>query len=1173
MKPGDSIVLRIAGKDVSLQVDQGEDERKPLFTFFMRDEARDRLWLAWTPVGPYDTDDRVRAEGVIGWQSNTGKASAPVEFSPAAQYRKESYRPGLLKHLFAAANLSGALKKWNDEPAPKPGMGLRLEAPKTQFPHDAGGRVVVQGPPPGLTLRAELYDILAAKVRRVRWRFDDGDWRDFDGQSELAFTVNLDKAGLDWRGHAHEFALLVETVEADPAQYTRRLPVYFAPPRPEIASDLGAATEVAAAEFTFRAAAVAGNHGPAAVPVRTTVRLNDGAPKTAGAKIDETFHLAEGDNFIEVRAENEGAAPEFAAEETATRRWKVRYTPPKKVAPPTVYFESVTSAADKPQDGKPLVVHARTVYVRGRITSAEPIVEASCDGRPLAALAAANADRLALPIDEPITLKTAGQEQTVKFVARHAKGDPTTKSLVLKYEPPAPYFEFDPDAPGPAVAADGEKAALRGRVVKAEDDPSAYKVEVRLNGRAIDGVEVKDDRLSALLSLRPGDNLIEVVLSNPFDRRTATAHCYRRRPPLVKSLECAEAAGNPLAELTALVESPADRPLSGVRVVSDAVADLAPKITLTKQGPPADGGAVQTWKVVVADVLLKDGKKNRLSLWARNEDGESAAPAETVVVRKERPAPRPPEVEVLTPRLTEEVVETPRARLAFRVRWRGSVGEAAVLVNDKPLADAGLTTPAAPDADGAVTYRTDALPLQSGPNLIRVIAVNRGGLGRSDTYTLFYRRRTTFIRLTGLSAGKRSAAPDNPLFQGDRIRFPQQDQAEVWVHGEVEWPDETDPVLTQDRPAHVRVWVNDFEQFEAPLEARSPGGRVRLFAAALRLNNANNHVEIGSSDVKAEKAVFDVPCSRPARDQRLHLLVVAPGRRDEAALSGHVLTAFQARHIDGDRFDTAAFRDGRLYGPVVKLAQREEVFDAVENMKGAISGGADELNDVIVVFFQGEQLVVGDKDYLLTGETKRLLPGLKPGDKLDASRLDLLKETALTCDSFRELLADAPGAKLVLLDARDPLGGQDAKERLREVLDKAQAQLPPDRLPRLRAAGREGRRIRRRSGRPAAPVAGTAVLPQGPDREGRRLVAGAVPGVPLLRPRRPVEYQPGPGGEIARSAKQGQYIPCLALRAAGPETTSYPIFPAYQNGIFRTALASALWFFLFCRVFRFVADR
>ena len=93
-------------------------------------------------------------------------------------------------------------------------------------------------------------------------------------------------------------------------------------------------------------------------------------------------------------------------------------------------------------------------------------------------------------------------------------------------------------------------------------------------------------------------------------------------------------------------------------MVSDAVADLAPKVTLTKQEPLAVGGAMQTWKVVVAGVVLKDGKKNRLSLLVRNEDGESAA-AETEIARKEQPLP-PPAVEVLAPRLKEEVVETPR---------------------------------------------------------------------------------------------------------------------------------------------------------------------------------------------------------------------------------------------------------------------------------------------------------------------------------------------------------------------------------------------------------------------------------------------------------------------------------------------------------------------------------
>jgi WD40 repeat protein len=1041
VKPGDSIILRIGEADVSATVDQGEDERKPLFSFFMRDEAKDRLWLAWNPTGPYDAVDRVRAESVIGWHSNTGKPAAPASFSPAAQYRKETYRPGLLKYLVEEGNLSDALKKWNDAAPPKPGMGLRLEAPKTQFPRDAQGRVLVQGPPLGLTLHGELFDILASKVKRVRWRFDDGDWRDFDWQTDVAFTAELDKANLTWRGRPHEFSLLVETLEAVPTQYTRRLPVSFAPPRPAITSAQPDSQEVNAKAFPFTATAAVGKDGPDAAKIRVTLRVNNGEPKVVGAKISETLDLAEGDNFIEALAVNDDAPPETAAAETATRRWKVRYTAPKKVAAPTIYFESISSASDKPRDDKPLVVHSRTVRVRGRITSAEPLVEAAYDGHALTGFAASGADKLDFPIDESITLKNVGEQTALKFTARCGKGDPTTKSLLLKYEPPAPRFEFEKDAPELIVAGDQEKVPVRGRVIKTEDDPSDYKVEARLNGQAVNGVELKEDSLIASLSPRPGDNTIEVILSNKFDRHVEAIHCYRRRLPVVTKLSHADVGANPLVELTALVESPADRPLSGVRIASDAVADLAPNYTLVKQAPLAEGANLQTWKVVVASVLLKEGKGNRLKLWARNEDGESQNFQETAIAfAPPKPAiPPPPTLTVLEPRLNEEVVETPEGRLAFRVQWNGPAGNVVVLINNKVRNDAGLvTSPAAPD--GTVTYQTDALPLESGPNIVQVSAVNEGGRRLSESYTLFYRQRSAVIRLTGLSAVKRSAPPDGPLGHGGQLKFPKQDASDVWVHGQVEWPDETDPVLAQNQPAHVRVWVNDFEQFEASLAPRR--GRVREFTAELRLNNTANRIEVGSSEVKAERVAFNVACSQPARTQRLHLLLVAPGRRDEAKVTEEMLTAFQAHHVEGDRFDTAAFGQGRLYGPVIKLAQREEVFDALENMKSAIYGAADGLNDVIVVFFHGEQLVTEDEHFLLTGETKRLLPNLKPGEKLDSSRLDRLKETALTCDKFRELLADMHGAKLVLLDARDPIGGKGTKERVTDLLEKAGGKFP-----------------------------------------------------------------------------------------------------------------------------------
>jgi WD40 repeat protein len=1037
VKPGDAIVLRIGGADVSLTADQGEGERKPLFTFFMRNEVKDRFWLAWSPSGPYDTVDRAQAEDLIGWHSNTGKASAPVEFAPAAQYRKESYRPELLKYLLEAGNLADALKQWETvPPVPKPGMGLRLEAPKTQFP-EAQGRVQMHGQPANLTLRADVYGILPAKIKQVRWRFDAGDWQDFDAQTDLAFTADLAK--LKWQAGSHELSMLLETVEGQQAEYVKRLVVDYAPAarpaRPEIAGPKEDLIKVGAPLFTFKAEVNPGKNGPADPKVRTTVRLNNGEAKETGSDVSEKFTLATGDNFIEVRAENDGAAPAALAEETATRRWVVRYDIPDKIASPTIFLESVASAPDKPQDGKALVVHDQEVRIHGRITSPEPLKEATCDGRPLTGFAA---NQRELAFDEPVVLKGVDQEQKVEFVAEHDKGDATRKTLVLKFQPRAAGLAFDQDAPPPppTVKADTEKIDLKGRIDKVKGDASAATVGVSLNGKPVKGVKLKDGRLDASLSLDPGDNLIEVTVSNPFDSRTETLHCYRARPPVVKSV--APSVKGDAAELTAVVETPADRPLSSVRVANDSVPDPSEQ-TLTKQG--AEVGGTQTWKVVVRGVLLKEGKNNKLSLWARNEDGESMAPVETMVAvaPKAPAAPPPPTIEVLDPRAPENVVETPQGELTFRVAWHGPPGEIGVQFDDRDKANTGVAA-SPPGPDGAVTYQTKTLPLRSGANIIRVTARGAGGKTESDRFTLFYKPHVAVLRLTGWSANGQGQPQQLPRDEFDRPVFPGQDKSQVWVHGEVEWPDETDPVLRQDPPPRVRVWVNDFEQFDVPLGPRKKA--VREFRAELRLNNTANHVEIGSSDVKVANAAFGVDCAKPARDQRLHVFIVAPSRTDEGKVTDEVLTAFQARHVENEQFDTPAFKQGRMYGPVIKLAQREDVFGAVENMKGAINGGADALNDVIVVYFLGQQLLTDQEHFLLTGETRMLLPNLKPGDKLEGTNLEKVKESALTCDKFRELLADVHGAKLVLLDATDPVGGKDATKRVEDLLGKAGEQFP-----------------------------------------------------------------------------------------------------------------------------------
>src|SRR5262249_22188512 len=104
--PGRTVVLRVRGRgDLRLVVDQGMDERKPLFSAFFTLKH----WVGWSPQGPYEVSD-ARIEEQLGWHKNTGNAAAPTAFAPLAQYRKDYHRPGILAALVAKGNLPDALK-------------------------------------------------------------------------------------------------------------------------------------------------------------------------------------------------------------------------------------------------------------------------------------------------------------------------------------------------------------------------------------------------------------------------------------------------------------------------------------------------------------------------------------------------------------------------------------------------------------------------------------------------------------------------------------------------------------------------------------------------------------------------------------------------------------------------------------------------------------------------------------------------------------------------------------------------------------------------------------------------------------------------------------------------------------------------------------------------------
>ena len=72
-------------------------------------------WLGWNTIGPYDASRR-EVEKYLGWHFNTGKIEQPTSFAFIDQYRKEYYRPGLLKEMVVLGDLPPPPKP----PPPKP---------------------------------------------------------------------------------------------------------------------------------------------------------------------------------------------------------------------------------------------------------------------------------------------------------------------------------------------------------------------------------------------------------------------------------------------------------------------------------------------------------------------------------------------------------------------------------------------------------------------------------------------------------------------------------------------------------------------------------------------------------------------------------------------------------------------------------------------------------------------------------------------------------------------------------------------------------------------------------------------------------------------------------------------------------------------------------------------
>ncbi len=81
-----------------------------LLSFFpSRDQTH---WIAWTPSGYYAASPG--GEKLMGWHNNRGVDHA-AEFFPASQFRKQFYRPDVVKNILITLDEQKALKKANTQ--------------------------------------------------------------------------------------------------------------------------------------------------------------------------------------------------------------------------------------------------------------------------------------------------------------------------------------------------------------------------------------------------------------------------------------------------------------------------------------------------------------------------------------------------------------------------------------------------------------------------------------------------------------------------------------------------------------------------------------------------------------------------------------------------------------------------------------------------------------------------------------------------------------------------------------------------------------------------------------------------------------------------------------------------------------------------------------------------
>lgn len=1005
-QPNQKVVLRRlrqnAAQDITVTVDQGIDERKPLFSILITNQQNvaDRQWVGWSPLGPFESSDP-RIEQLLGWHFNSDQLGQPTYYAQLNQYREEYYRDALLADLTAA----GQLKPAKPKPLARPTISLfPASSTNPDVEVDESNRLRL----PVDTLQVVVDSSIAPRqVASIELQIDGAAAGNLSLDYDATWIGPL-PATVNTRG-LHSVVATLITKENPPQRFAQELSFNFTPAPPQLVLPPEIATVSVTREASTRIRAlVTPSVGPAKVALQ---RLVDGQWQEVKAweaekeqRIDETVELEVGENELRLIAANRDqplatAQPQATEDprsagnnELAVKQLRITRA---EVFPPTIQLNNFTFNQSGMVQSQPLlagqstVVDVPNVELTGIVRAFDTqLSKVTVEVNGVLGAAVGKQPQETFELKQPIQFKPGENQIVVRAAAANQKSTESRVTVVYRPRIPAIAMMTPTDinqqltAPYPFTAEFSQSPSQQ-----------PFKVQLLVNEAEVPDVKIANGRIAANLILRPGDNKVSLRATNQWAATPVenTTYISYRPTPTISSVVIPETIAEP--NFSATIQGTTAAPIRSLTF--DGITLPASQFKLTEQ---------KNQYTISLSNLKRIGSQPLAELQIVAEGGGVATKQIRLPKIEARVAAKPPAVEILAPQ-RDSIARLAAVDLSFLIESESDVQGIRVVHNQQIV-----ELPPPLQMKAGQHEKQVPLQLEPGLNSIEVIVSNAGGLQR-QTLNVSLMEEPVTLQIARVLPKEFSNEPIVVSVDAQNRAKANEaaSQGKVWVEGSVKWNETLDQRFGK-RDITVQAWVNGYQQLQSRLEMPAPNERQRRFKIPVVLNESTaNQVELVLPDLETEiasRTSLTIDCKEPVTEQQLYLLVVGAGQGSDQAMMDATMKALNAERLGKNTFKSNVFSFGKVYGPVQgKYLQRT----TVRSRLNAITADArtalvnKPANVVVAIYYQGGEVATADQNFLTLRAPED--PLLSQQDRFDSQ--EIYQFSRKTC-----------GAHVLLLDVK-----------------------------------------------------------------------------------------------------------------------------------------------------------